>query len=118
MAGEEVMSALTDAAEDYLRLRRALGYKLESQGRLLRGFVDYVDGLGGDHVTVDLALGWATLPKEAQPIWWHLRLGVVKGFAAHQITIDPARRSRPRICCPGALAGGLHICTRRPRSLR
>jgi integrase/recombinase XerD len=89
MAGEEVMSALTDAAEDYLRLRRALGYKLESQGRLLRGFVDYVDGLGGDHVTVDLALGWATLPKEAQPIWWHLRLGVVRGFAAHQITIDP-----------------------------
>jgi hypothetical protein len=33
------MSELRDRAEDYLRMRRALGYKLEVQGLLLLGFV-------------------------------------------------------------------------------
>ena len=32
------MSALRDVAADYLRMRRALGYKLEIQGLLLAGF--------------------------------------------------------------------------------
>jgi len=95
MAGQEAMSALTHAAEDYLRLRRALDYKLERQGQLLRCFLRYPDGLEADHVTVDLALDWATLPKEAQPVWWHLRLGVVRGFAAHQVTIDPRKEIPP-----------------------
>ena len=31
------MSTVTDAAEDYLTMRRALGYKLEPHGRLLAG---------------------------------------------------------------------------------
>jgi len=100
MAGRKAMSALVDAAEDYLRLRRALGYKLERQGQLLRCFVRYVDVLGADHVTVDLALDWATLPKEAQPVWWHLRLGVVRGFAAHQVTIDPRTEIPPTDLLP------------------
>ena len=122
MAGREAMSALVDAAEDYLRLRRALGYKLERQGQLLRRFVRYVDGLGADHVTVDLALDWATLPKEAQPVWWHLRLGVVRGFAAHQVTIDPRTEIPPTDLLPPALGqedsvslldGGDHIADAR-----
>ena len=38
------MIALRDAAEDYLQMRRALGYKLEIQGLLLRSFVSYLRG--------------------------------------------------------------------------
>ena len=37
------MSSLRDVAEDYLRMRRALGYKLEIQGLLLGGFVSYLE---------------------------------------------------------------------------
>jgi hypothetical protein len=37
--GRRGMSELRDRAEDYLRMRRALGYKLEVRGLLLLGFV-------------------------------------------------------------------------------
>jgi integrase/recombinase XerD len=89
------MSALTDAVEDYLRLR-ALGYKLADHGRLLHGFAEYVNDRGGEHVTVELAVKWATLPKGVQPVWWHQRLGIVRGFAAHQATIDPRTEIPPK----------------------
>ena len=90
------MSALSDAVADYLRLRRSLGYKLERQGRLLHSFADYLDVLGVDHVTVETALAWAMLPQGAEPVWWHQRLGMVRGFAAHQATIDPRTEIPPK----------------------
>ena len=90
------MSALTDAVEDYLCLRRALGYKLADHGRLLHGFAEYVNDRGSEHVTVELAVKWATLPKGVQPVWWHQRLGIVRGFAAHQATIDPRTEIPPK----------------------
>ncbi len=43
------MSALRDRAEDYLRMRRALGYKLEIQGLLLNGFVTYLGASRSGH---------------------------------------------------------------------
>lgn len=35
------MSGLRPAAENYLVMRRALGFKLITQGRHLMGFIDY-----------------------------------------------------------------------------
>lgn len=89
------MSGLADAVADYLRLRRALGYKLEGHGRLLDDFARYLDGVGIDHVTVEAAVSWATLPKGVEPVWWHQRLGMVRGFAVHQATIDPRTEIPP-----------------------
>jgi hypothetical protein len=40
------MSALGQAVEDYLLVRRALGSKLESHGRLLADFVAYLEAAG------------------------------------------------------------------------
>ena len=54
------MSALADAATDYLRLRRSLGHKLNAAGRLLPRYVAYLDGLDHDTVTIATALAWAT----------------------------------------------------------
>ena len=85
-----------EAVEEYLRLRRALGYKLARQGQLLHDFACYLDIHGADHVTVDLAVAWSTLPRQVQPIWWHQRLGVVRGFAAHQVAIDPRTEVPPK----------------------
>lgn len=90
------MSALSDAVADYLRLRRSLGYKLEAHGRLLPGFAAYLDGLRIDHVTIEAALAWATLPQGVEPVWWHHRLGMVRGFAAYQATIDPRTEVPPK----------------------
>jgi hypothetical protein len=63
------MSHLACLADEYLQTRRALGYKLTSQGRILVGFIRYLDAAGASRVTVEAALGFATQPAHAQPIW-------------------------------------------------
>ena len=58
------MSALSQAVEDYLSVRRALGYKLAENGRLLPDFVAYLEAAGASTVTTELAVAWATQPKQ------------------------------------------------------
>ena len=82
------MSELSDRAEAYLEMRRALGHKLEDHGRLLFSFVDFLDDAGKDYITVDAAVAWASAPQGVQPIWWIQRLGVVRCFARHLRAID------------------------------
>lgn len=50
------MSALRRAAEDYLAMRRSLGYKLERQGAMLMDFIGYLEDAGAGAVTVEAAL--------------------------------------------------------------
>jgi len=79
--------SLRSDLEDYLRLRRALGFKLKSAGRLLGQFVDYLQARGVDVITTDDALAWASLPA-ASPHWRAIRLSAVRGFAAYLHGID------------------------------
>ena len=51
------MTGLADAAEDYLALRRGLGFKLERPGQLLADFAGYLDACGATTVTTELAEG-------------------------------------------------------------
>ena len=46
LAGGCVMSTMRQAAEDYLALRRAMGFKLDKPGRLVLQFADHLDRLG------------------------------------------------------------------------
>lgn len=89
------MSALSGHVEDYLRLRRALGFKLEREGQLLGQFVAYLDNAGAAAVTSELAIAWARQPADAQPNHWAKRLGVVRKFAAYLHTIEPATEVPP-----------------------
>jgi integrase/recombinase XerD len=84
------MTALSDAAEDYLRIRRALGHKLEAHGWLLRSFVAYMDAVGASTLTVEHALRWATRPAALKPVTYAKRLAAVRAFARYLQTIDPA----------------------------
>jgi integrase len=90
------VSRLGLVAEEYLQTRRALGYKLTTQGRILAGFVRYLNDAGATRITVEAALGFATQPAEAQPIWWTRRLSVVRGFATYVHAIDPTTEVPPR----------------------
>jgi integrase/recombinase XerD len=94
------MSSLRDVAEDYLRMRRALGYKLEIQGLLLGGFVSYLEGVDATTVTIENAVAWATLPATADPSYWAGRLSVVRQFARHLQTLDPACEVPPAQLLP------------------
>ena len=89
------MSTLHQAAEDYLTIRRSLGYKLVAEGYLLASFVDYAERTSARQLTADLALDWATLPACKDPVWCAKRLSVVRGFARHLHTLDPATEVPP-----------------------
>lgn len=75
------MTDLARAVEDYVSLRRKLGFKLERYPSLLGDFVAFADAAGAATVTVELAVSWATQPADRDPVWWSKRLGVVRGFA-------------------------------------
>jgi integrase/recombinase XerD len=89
------MSALHDAADEYLSIRRAVGFKLARGEGLLLSFVDFADAQGATRVTSELALRWATLPAGASPSWWNSRLCVVRCFARHLSAADPSTEVPP-----------------------
>ena len=65
---------LTQLVTDYLRVRRALGFKLEGTEVLLTQFVAYLEERHADTVTIEHALGFATAPAGASPRWQALRM--------------------------------------------
>jgi len=81
--------SLRRALEDYLNLRRALGFKLANAGRLLDQFVGYLEQRGLDTVTTEHALAWATRPADPSPHWLAIRISVIRGFATYLHGIDP-----------------------------
>jgi integrase/recombinase XerD len=84
------MSELRTVAEEYLAIRRAVGFKLDQVGRLLESFVAYLEEVGAQRITTELALTWATSPNSATPAWWGQRLSAVRGFARHLHLLDPS----------------------------
>jgi len=96
------MIGLRAAAEDYLAMRRALGFKLTTQARQLRSFVDYCENHDSDRITSDLALAWAThTPHDSShDAYLARRLMVVRIFARHLKTLDPATEIPPEDALP------------------
>lgn len=82
------MTPLRKAIEDYLSLRRRLGYKLKDPGKYLHDFVSFLERQGIDYVTTEMALGWAMQPANTQPAHWAARLRAVRHFAQHHSASD------------------------------
>lgn len=91
------MSSLREVLGDYLRMRRALGYKLDGPDRLLDQFVTYLEQTGALTVTIENAVAWATQPAGADPGYWGARLSVVRQFARHLQTLDPSCEVPPTL---------------------
>jgi hypothetical protein len=96
------MSPLAAAAADYLRVRRALGYKLGRQGRQLLQFVAYLERVDASTVTIEHAIAWATQPAGGDCNYWCDRLSVVRQFASYLQTIDPACEGVCPMKCVGS----------------
>ena len=124
------MSALRQLAADYLTMRRAAGYKLSQEGRMLIGFVSYLEQCGTGRVTIEAALAWATEPRAA-PGWHAARLSVVRGFARYLAAVDgrtevppsgliPSRERRavPYLYSPGQITAVMGAARRLPSPLR
>jgi integrase/recombinase XerD len=80
---------------DYLRLRRALGFKLVNEGVILPQFAAFLQKAGQSTVTAQAAIAWAQQPRGVNPINWVHRLGAVRGFARYLQTIEPATEIPP-----------------------
>ncbi len=89
------MSGLQAHVDDYLRLRRALGFKLEEEERVLGQFVGYLETAGAKTVSSELAIGWARLPVGVHPNQCAKRLRIARGFAAYLQTVDPTTEIPP-----------------------
>src|SRR5207237_10001186 len=88
MAGRYPMNTLQTALQEYLAMRRALGFQLLDAGPALSDFVSFLKRRRTSHIIIRLALEWSQKPG-AQPARWAHRLGFVRGFARYRSATDP-----------------------------
>jgi integrase/recombinase XerD len=84
------MRTIRQAVEDYLSLRRSLGFKLKDHERRLREFVIFLQKKKASRISTLAALQFATQPQSVQPAEWTARLCAVRGFARYRSGDDPA----------------------------
>ena len=96
------MSALADAARDYLRLRNSLGHDLAEYHRELPRLVAFLEAEGRSTVTVAAALAWAQGPGvDPATSIAPRRMTIARGFARYLAGID----TRTEVPPPGLIAG-------------
>jgi integrase/recombinase XerD len=83
------MSALRQALESYLALRRALGTELRDADIHLHRFVEFLGREGATVVTAKLALRWVTAAVTVTPATRARRLSHVRRFATWLSATDP-----------------------------
>ncbi len=89
------MITIRKAVENYLAMRRALGFKLVDQGAVLCQFVVFLEKEKAPFITTALALRWATQPFGVEPAWWANRLSFIRGFARYWSATDPRTEIPP-----------------------
>ena len=96
------MNDLRSIADEYLRLRRMLGHKLDEAGRRLPALVAHLEARGLDTVTVEAALAWALDPAGTRlrtpgssSVVPASRMTIARGFAKHLRGIDPRTEIPP-----------------------
>lgn len=90
------MSGLHRQLQEYLAIRRAMGFKMERHAKLLGQFTDHLAAHDAATLTIEHALAWAGAPSAADPRWWSARLSMVRGFAVYLHATDPAHQVPPR----------------------
>ena len=82
--------------DEYLTVRRGLGFDLKTPEWQLRAFASYADRIGhGGPVTIELAVRWARSTRASNPAQAARRLAAVRQFARHRALFDPATEVPP-----------------------
>lgn len=97
---------LSHAVESYLSMRRACGFALTRQGRLLRSFAAFSEANGKEHVCSQTAIEWAGLARSIHER--ALRLNKVIRFARY------VRAEDQRHELPPAVFGSVRYARRTP----
>jgi len=69
--------------EEYVDLRRSLGFKLLDAHKGLIQFASFLEQSRATHIRIVLAMKWAQQDKNVRPTEWARRLSFVRGFARH-----------------------------------
>lgn len=78
------MTTLREHLEEYLAMRRSLGFQLDDLERQVGLFCTWLEARGQSATfTIDDAVTWARINPQAHPSWWATRLSLVRRFAAH-----------------------------------
>lgn len=101
------MNTLQEAVQDYLTMRRSLGFKLRDAGKGLPDFVSFLGQRGAAYITTSLALQWAQVPQSGRPGYHARRLSSVRAFAQYRSATDPRTEIPP--------LGLLPYCKERPQ---
>ena len=112
------MIPLGHAVDDYLAMRRALGYKLIEHGRVLPQFTEFLDERGESLITIELALEFAMQPAQASVVWWHQRLAIVRGFAHYLHAFDARHEVPPTSLLPAKFRRAIDALAASRRQLR
>jgi integrase/recombinase XerD len=83
------MTTLRQAVQEYVHMRRDLGFKLHEAGKRLLDFITFMEHHRASYITQALALAWAQQPSNVQPAQWARRLSFVRGFARYRSATDP-----------------------------
>ncbi len=83
------MNSFSKDLKEYLNLRRNLGFRLHEEGSTLANFIAFLDKQHASFITTDLAVRWATKPKNVLPARWAKRLMMVRRFAQYLNGSDP-----------------------------
>ena len=89
------MNTLREAMQDYLAMRRSLGFKMYEAGLKLPQFVDFVEHRRASRITIPLALEWAQQRNGVRPPEWARRLSFVRGLARYRSATDPLTEIPP-----------------------
>ncbi len=84
------MTNFAEMAEEYLAVRRAVGFTLQQPGRDVPRFAAFLDGQGATTITTALALTWSGTEGPAA-----MRLANVRIFARYVAAFDPATEVPP-----------------------
>lgn len=101
------MNTITEAVDEYIELRRSLGFKMTDEHSKLRRFAEFMQARDASFITQQLALEWASQPVDVKPVTKANRLSTVRSFARYCHSDDPRteipaqgllppRRNRPR----------------------
>jgi integrase/recombinase XerD len=100
-------SALSKAIDYYLASKRQLGFALTSEGSQLRSLARHAQEHGNPaSLTIEVMIGWAQKPANAQRPYQAKRLAIARRFARFQSAFDPATQ----VPAPGLL--GSAVCRR------
>lgn len=95
------MNSLREAVEEYLTMRRNLGFKLKRVGPVLLDFVGFLERHRSSYITTPLALAWAkqTSGRESDTRAAQ-RLSFVRLFARFRSATDPRTQIPPAELLP------------------